>query len=66
MYAVSVGVEFSSCVREDTDTSVWVADGGRERSTVRKVSWRRTACQSLRRDCLSTLGELVWILKGAG
>lgn len=38
MYAVSVGEESSSCVREVTDTSVWVAEGGRERRTVRKVS----------------------------
>jgi len=54
---VSVGLQFAmdeeSSIRSSTLTSVWVADGGRERRTVRNVSWRRTACQSLRRICFS-------------
>lgn len=44
--------------RSSTLTSVWVAEGGRERRTVRKVSWRRTACQTFRRCCLMNRGAV--------
>lgn len=42
--------------RSSTLTSVWVAEGGKDRRTVRKVSCRRTACQTLRRCCLMKRG----------
>jgi len=42
--------------RSSTLTSVCVALGGRESRTVRKVSWSRTACQTLRRCCFSKKG----------
>jgi hypothetical protein len=54
---VSVGssdaMDEVSETRSSTLTSVCVADGGSERRTVRNVSWRRTACQTLRRCCFS-------------
>lgn len=43
----------TSSIKLVTETSVCVADGGRESRTVRKVSWNKTACQSLRRCCFS-------------
>lgn len=50
--------EVEESTRSSTLTSVWVAEGGRERRTVRKVSWRRTACQTLRRCCLMKRGAV--------
>lgn len=44
--------------RSSTLTSVWVAEGGRDKRTVRKVSWKRTACQTLRRCCLMKRGAV--------
>ena len=70
MYAVSVGLVFAideeSSIRSSTLTSVWVADGGSERRTVRKVSWRRTACHSFRRTCFSKILALGQTILGPG
>jgi len=56
---VSVGFECAmleeSSIRSSTFTSVWVALGGSDSRTVRNVSWSSTACQSLRRSCLSKM-----------
>lgn len=53
--------------RSSTLTSVWVAEGGSERRTVRKVSWSRTACQTLRRCCFSkgVASGVTWGVLGA-
>ena len=57
MYATSVGsllaMDDPSSSRSSTETSVCVAEGGRESRTVRKVSCNKTACHSLRRCCFS-------------
>lgn len=42
-----------SSSKSSTDTSVCVAEGGKDNRTVRKVSCNKTACQSLRRWCFS-------------
>ena len=55
----------SQSVRSSTLTSVWVAVGGRLRITVKKVSWRRTACQSLRRCCFSNALFVGVIMEGS-
>jgi hypothetical protein len=59
IYAVSVGLLFAirdpSSIRSSTDTSVWVAEGGSDRRTVRNVSCSKTACHNLRRCCFSNI-----------
>lgn len=58
MYDTSVGfasaseLSVSGC-RSSIRTSVCVAVGGRARRTVKKVSWKKIACHSLRRVCFS-------------
>lgn len=47
-----------SSVRASTVQSENVVVGGSFRRTVRKVSWKYTACQTLRRCCLSCVGEV--------
>jgi len=56
---VSVGsddaIDDVSSNRSSTLTSVCVAEGGRESSTVRNVSCKSTACQTFLRTCLSKM-----------
>ena len=56
-YATSAGsdmaIDSAPSERCSTDTSESVVLGGRLSRTVRKVSWSRTACQSLHRWCFS-------------
>lgn len=57
MYAVSVGsllaMEALSSNKSSTETSVCVAEGGKDKRTVKNVSCNKTACQTFRLCCFS-------------